>query len=613
MTSKKTARGWVGVVAILLLATWLGARHLNSDGIWFDEWWSVYTAGSDVYGGPLSPTQIWTRVMNDDPWHPPAYALLLAAWSNTTGWTVYSSRLLSLLLGLLSIALVYRLGRDLTGLAGVGLGGALIFGGSAWTIYYLHEMRDYTLYILLALTLLWSYRRLMRRSGWLWIIVFTLSALLLLYTHYFAATALALVSLWHLTRLRRRWPDRRWWVVVIGLGLASLLFLPWLQSALHVVGMAQNEQRLPLGWGVVERLGRDLVFGLSGGTAAIAGLLAIFSLMNRRSWRLWLLVGVYFVLHTLVLGILSLYELRYAAALMPLLALALGFGVYELAQRRVHPLILGALWFGIAWGADDSFAYQAGIQRHNPRDTRAIVDLIRPRLNPGDVVLDAEAQTLPAVLQHNPLMHYLGYDGTRLEIVEAFSLRGDVPAYARRVQQAVEGADRFWVIYSPKWISTEWSLFRYLMNQQGIYECATIAKDPTLELYAYGRIDPAQASLRLGDQIDLGLMSPPTRHADRLQTWVAIQRPGDFPAAAYSLGLHLLNAKGELVAQADVGLPSHLLGCHMAELSIAGLPAGEYQLHAVIYNWQSGERLKVNGVDGVTGDYPRLESILLEG
>jgi hypothetical protein len=102
--------GWT--VLILLCVTALAARGLDADAILIDEYWSVYNAGGAHYG-PLSPGQIFERIATEDIWHVPLYYLLIAAWGNVAGWSAFALRALSLLFGVVSVALVYRVGRDM--------------------------------------------------------------------------------------------------------------------------------------------------------------------------------------------------------------------------------------------------------------------------------------------------------------------------------------------------------------------------------------------------------------------------------------------------------------------------------------------------------------------
>src|SRR5262245_40462494 len=100
-------RKWLLVIPLLLLTSWLGARGLNADAIWYDEYWSLYYAGGAHYG-PITLGETWTRVAQTDiELNPPGYYLLLNGWGALVGWTEYAGRALSLLVGVLAVAFTY--------------------------------------------------------------------------------------------------------------------------------------------------------------------------------------------------------------------------------------------------------------------------------------------------------------------------------------------------------------------------------------------------------------------------------------------------------------------------------------------------------------------------
>ncbi len=59
----------------------------------------------------------------------------------------------------------------------------------------------------------------------------------------------------------------------------------------------------------------------------------------------------------------------------------------------------------------------------------------------------------------------------------------------------------------------------------------------------------------------------------------------------YSVGLHLQNGAGQLVAQADFNFPAETEACRTVELSLSGVAPGVYDLLATVYAWETGERL----------------------
>jgi hypothetical protein len=66
------------------------------------------------------------------------------------------------------------------------------------------------------------------------------------------------------------------------------------------------------------------------------------------------------------------------------------------------------------------------------------------------------------------------------------------------------------------------------------------------------------------------------------------------------MGLHLDDSDGQLVAQADFGLPQPGLNCLSVELPVERLAAGTYTLRLTVYDWGTGERLP--GSNDATGD-----------
>src|SRR5690606_14646235 len=89
----------------------------------------------------------------------------------------------------------------------------------------------------------WVYLRIIQRPRvhqleWLALLVGTLGHL---YIHYFAALPLAALMLYHLLFVPK---NRRWWAVVLTLGLAGLLFLPWLRNLMIGLELAADSEQL---------------------------------------------------------------------------------------------------------------------------------------------------------------------------------------------------------------------------------------------------------------------------------------------------------------------------------------------------------------------------------
>lgn len=115
---------------------------------------------------------------------------------------------------------------------------------------------------------------------------------------------------------------------------------------------------------------------------------------------------------------------------------------------------------------------------------------------------------------------------------------------------------------------------------------------PRVRVGPFSGPDPARTSFRPGEVVPVSLL------------WEAL----DVPTSDYNVGVFLLNAGGEVIAQQD-GPPQATFrpmtswdagetvrDNHALQLPEA-LPAGEYQLWVKVYAWQTGEPLPVTGED----------------
>jgi len=255
------------LVIVLLLALGLRLYRIQAQSLWNDEGTSVALAGRDL-------ASITRGAANDI--HPPLYYYILHFWIRAFGNSELAVRSLSALLGTLLVLLVFALGRVLAGRCGrdgdaVGLLAAFLAAVSPFLIYYSQEARMYALSAflgaasMLALSHLLfgecpafsspSYSDHVGRTAAshedarqpasircrLTVAVYIVSTILLLYSHYFAATLVVAQNLavfcWWLVAGNGRARSgalRRWATLQAGIGLA---FLPWLLLAGRQLGV----------------------------------------------------------------------------------------------------------------------------------------------------------------------------------------------------------------------------------------------------------------------------------------------------------------------------------------------------------------------------------------
>jgi 4-amino-4-deoxy-L-arabinose transferase-like glycosyltransferase len=357
----KSVQHWFWVVPLLLLAATLGAARLNIDLFWSDEEYTVYmSAGS--HHGPADLLEILIRIA-DNVW-PPLHNLILIPWAAVFGWSAFSLRVLALFFGLLAIAMLYRLGRDMFS-PRVGLVAVILLATSTFFIHYLHEGRGYTLYVLLTLTTLWCYWRLIthpapsRRLQ----VLFVLSGTLLLYVHYVASVVMAAVGLYHITLVKAG--ERRTHIFRLML-VIGFLFGPWLTIGLLV---AAAEREVSRGWDALTVLVKSLD-GFGNGLIPLVILVLAYALLRLRGRNIkavgFLLVAIFVLALLFNLATDYLFNIRHILPLLPLLLLVSAAVIVDVSQRY-HIGVAGvivAVWVVAgAWNYIDLNGFDARMEQ----------------------------------------------------------------------------------------------------------------------------------------------------------------------------------------------------------------------------------------------------------
>lgn len=122
------------LILLLLIAFALRLYRLDHQEIWGDEAHSAYVASLPLLSAVSPRTET----------NPPLYHLLLYFWVGLTGSSVFALRFLSLALGVLTVALIYRLARLAFGEL-VGFLASLLCAISPFQVYYSQEARMYAL------------------------------------------------------------------------------------------------------------------------------------------------------------------------------------------------------------------------------------------------------------------------------------------------------------------------------------------------------------------------------------------------------------------------------------------------------------------------------------
>lgn len=617
MTQHKTSL-WA-MVGLLLVLTALAARWLSADLLFVDEWWSIYKSGGGAYG-PLSPSDIWYRLTVVDPGGMgAAYYYGLAGWSALVGGSPFAVRLFSLLLGVLAVAMTYRLGARLIQ-PQVGLYAAFFLAGSAFFIDFMHEARAYTMVICAVILAFYAYWDVLTRPTvrvWHYILL-ALALALVAYTHYVALAAIGAMGVYHLIFAPK---NRRWVSILIAMGVGGLLYVPWLSVLLEVVtrgSVDTNRQATSMdAWRAVQQV----AVGFSNNAIPLLALMLCAVVLIRtdkptRLLWLWLVVGL-----GLVLGVNArtafLVHPRYLIFLWPTLAMLCAIGLHGLnVGQKWYPTALLVIWVSFGGGLT-----------LNPDFSRGMFGAI---YRPPSAGLDQATHILRDVATEDDLTAFQitqpGYEPFALFIVDYLmldvegrsdqvgrmnnSFAEDDAGYLNDVLAALGETQRVYTVRVPELGETaKTRVTDYVLNQDYAH-CGAVLMREDVTFNAYARLPDNARAFRdnaaygFGDTstgvVKMAVLSetiqPASHSAVILLGW---GREAAFDAGQYSVSVQILDADGRLVAQHDSALPTTgRFGCTHAYFSLETLAVGEYRLVAAVYNRQTGARLPLENTAG---------------
>jgi len=235
-----TTNHWTAIVpfVITLLALTLRLYRLGAQSLWYDEGVSVYLARMS-----LPQLTAWTA----DDIQPPLYYYLLHFWLPLFGpsSSEFVVRFPSLFFGVLTVPLMYKMGRHLFG-AKAGLLAASLAAISPLHLWYSQETRMYTMLTFLCLLSSYLLLKVLKRKaspylegsllkGSLLWLAFAGANVAAAYTHYFAFFMMAFQGIylvawsWWMRRRERRLLLQG----LVALAAVALAYLPWVPFMLY--------------------------------------------------------------------------------------------------------------------------------------------------------------------------------------------------------------------------------------------------------------------------------------------------------------------------------------------------------------------------------------------
>lgn len=215
---------------IILVGLAIRLIFLNQS-LWIDEATSILTAKNFSFLG------IITKFSPGD-FHPPFYYLLLKVWIISFGTSEIAGRLLSVLVGILTILFIYKIGSEAVNKK-VGLIAAALLATSGLFVYYSQEARMYALTAFLVTLLIFSFVKVVKKGrvgDW---VIFSVLLALIAATDYVAI--LILPAFWISAAINKQ--NRLWWKKFLASHIILMIFmLAWMPIFLKQLanGLAIN-------------------------------------------------------------------------------------------------------------------------------------------------------------------------------------------------------------------------------------------------------------------------------------------------------------------------------------------------------------------------------------
>jgi len=213
----------LAIAAILVLAAILRLTALGRDGLWTDECHGAVRASL-----PLS--RLIPQLAAEH--QAPLYYVVQKLFVSTADPSEWRTRLSSVLLGLLTVVVIWLVARMIVSVR-AGLISAFLLAISPLHVHYCREARNYALLTLVTLVAMWAVVRLIRRPTVGAGLLAGVALLAILYTHDIGAVYAAGVLVAGLSLLVCL-PQKRaaLGALALAFGIAVLGYLPWLSAVL---------------------------------------------------------------------------------------------------------------------------------------------------------------------------------------------------------------------------------------------------------------------------------------------------------------------------------------------------------------------------------------------
>jgi hypothetical protein len=530
--------------------------------------------------------------------HPPLWWSFFRVWHQLGGDSEYAGRVQAALFGLLALAVVYQLGRHWFKAPRFGLFAMVVLGGNAFFVNYALEIRPYGLILFLSSLSMLAFYRWMARPTWRKAALYGASLAALLYIHYFLVVLILAQVVYFLIFYLPRHLSGRVLRQMVGVPvIAFVLWLPWFPSFLGQVShlrqaeLAGGNARGVVGagttteatsWAAVQGLlhwvtnGQTVLYGL----AILVGLVYLWRKRDYKLALMWAcgVPALAFALNTVI----AIYSPRY------ILNFVLGLGLVTGAGLAAIPRVRWRWSALVVFAAANLLALPAALPQGNA-PFRTVLRDVSAAAQPGDAFF------FPRWGESGDFEHWM-YQ-TRLP---------RMPEYQIGWRVTLDDAllfRRVWFITTDWFDDTVQDVFHTLEATHPLQAVYGDCNQLWCLLLQLMEAPPDEQPVLFGaDMAFWGVdIDSVTRESIHTRLWWRVEQT---PTLNYSIGLHLLNGNGELVAQLDRNILHYGQALETSQLEPGrtyidtrelplpdGLPPGDYRLTLVVYDWQTGDQL----------------------
>lgn len=383
---------------IILLSAAFRLYGIEDKNLWFDEVYSWKLSQNNV-------TEIIAATSGDI--HPPFYYIVLKYWNSFFSDSVISMRALSSLIGLLSLAFIYKLSEKFLSSNLQVIFVLLLYAVSPLNIFYSQEVRMLNLNLFLCLGSVYYYFLFIEkedlRTGALYIIF----SILAIYTHYFALLIIFTQLLIVFSDYFFKGRDRKHLIKYLKyFTVIFIAYIPWIQVFINQISKGQpwrTEQTFrQVGTNLLDYfkeifLSTYYIFE-SSTLMLFASILSIFiflflvfsviKILNERSFfkKKENLIILFFIIPLFIALMISFRQSillsRYLSILLPYLFISLVFLLFKQFKLKVAVILCILLLLVSLYGTYINYN-----NRFKNNDYRKIISYLENNFHPGDEII----------------------------------------------------------------------------------------------------------------------------------------------------------------------------------------------------------------------------------